>query len=103
MSDLNKETVIALSKLCRIQLTEKETLEITHDLKKILDYVEQLQKVDVSSITPYSHLEEQGLDSLRQDVCKNSLSRELFLENSPDQIGGMVRTPPIIKQNVQNV
>jgi len=52
MSDLNKETVATLSKLCRIELTEQELVEISKDLKKVLDYIEQLQGVDVSDLPP---------------------------------------------------
>lgn len=98
MSDLHKENLKFLSQLCRIQLTEEESAALYTDLKKILDYADQLQEVDVSDLSPYSHMEEQGIGSLREDVIGEILPRETFLANSPDQVGGMIRVPPIIKQ-----
>lgn len=99
MSDLCKESVEALSKLCRIELTEEELLEISRDLDRVLDYIEQLREVDTSHLIPYSHIMEQGVESLRGDTVGDQLPREVFLSNAPDQVGGMIRVPPVIKQN----
>ncbi len=99
MSEFSKESLQALSKLCRIELTEEEQIALVSDLKRVLDYVEQLQEVDVSRITPYSHADEQGLDALRDDVIDEPLARETFLKNAPDQVGGMIRVPPVMKRD----
>jgi aspartyl-tRNA(Asn)/glutamyl-tRNA(Gln) amidotransferase subunit C len=98
MSDLNEESIRVLSKLCRIQLSESEIQTLFADLKRILDYVSQLLEVDVSNLSPHSHMEEQSLESLRPDCVGEHLPRELFLANAPDQVGGMIRVPPVIKQ-----
>lgn len=95
MSDLNEESIKTLSRLCRIELENEELVSFVHDLKRILDYVEQLQAVDVSALSPHSHIEEQAIDSLRSDTAGPHLARERFLANAPDQIGGMVRVPPL--------
>ena len=34
---------------------------------------------------------------MREDEVKEVLSREEFLANAPDQIGGMIRIPPLMK------
>ncbi len=86
-----------LSKLCRIKLSDKELEEIEHDLSRFLDYMKQLEEVDVSDLSPYGHVDEQGVDSLRADVVGDELPRETFLKNAPDKVGGMIRVPPIIK------
>ena len=98
MSDLNEENVKILSKLCRIKLNDEEFAALFSDLKRILDYVDQLQEADVSGLSPYSHIEEQSVGSLRADEIGEVLSREDFLANSPDHVGGMIRVPPVIKQ-----
>ncbi len=99
MSDICKEKVEALSKLCRIELTEEELKEISTDLDRIIDYIEQLREVDTSQLSPISHIEEQGVGSLREDIVGDHLPREVFLSNAPDQVGGMIRVPPVIKQS----
>lgn len=98
MSDLSKEQVKELSRLARIELSEEEAEKLTHDLKRVVDYIEQLEQVDVSDISPTTHLlEEQGLDTFRADEIGEVLPRKTFLDNAPDQVGGMVRVPPVMK------
>ncbi len=96
MSNFTEEQVKELSKLARIDLTEEETHEIAHDLKMVLDYGELLHEVDVSNLSPRSHLEPQGLATLREDFPQEQIEREAFLSNAPEQVGGMIRVPPII-------
>lgn len=99
MSNLTKENIKTLSKLCRIEIAEEEVEGLLRDLKRVLDYVDQLQEVDVSDLSPYSHMEEQGIGSLRNDEVGEPLPRETFLANAPDQVGGMIRVPTVIKQS----
>jgi aspartyl-tRNA(Asn)/glutamyl-tRNA(Gln) amidotransferase subunit C len=98
MSDLNEESVKVLSRLCRIEVSEEELSDLFADLKRILDYVGQLQEVEVNHLSPHSHIEEQSIDSLREDIVGERLPREVFLANAPDQVGGMIRFPPVMKQ-----
>lgn len=97
MSDINKETLKNLCQLTRLNLTDGEVGKLAHDLKRVLDHIEQLEEVDVSDLTPYSHVDEQGYDALRSDEVKEPLKREIFLKNAPDQVGGMIRVPTVIK------
>ncbi len=99
MSDLNEESVKLLSQLCRIEVKEAELKPLVADLKRVLDYVDQLRTIDVNHLSPHSHMEEQGIGSLRKDEVKDHLARETFLANAPDQVGGMIRVPPVIKQS----
>lgn len=98
MSDLNEEQLRTVCRLSRLKLTDDEIKEFLADVKKIADYTELLGEVDLSDLQPYMHAEEVGFGQLRPDVVKDSLSREEFLDNAPDQVGGMIRVPPVIKQ-----
>lgn len=98
MSDLSEESLRTICKLCRLKLSDEEVHTLFGDLKKIADYVDLLNEVDVSDLQPYMHAEEVGYGSLRDDEVKETMPREVFLANSPDQVGGMVRVPPVIKQ-----
>ena len=97
MSDLNEESIRILSRLCRIEVKDEEIEPLFLSLKRVLDYVSQLQEVDVSDLSPHSHMDEQGVDLLRSDTVKDHLPREVFLSNAPDQVGGMIRVPPVMK------
>lgn len=99
MSEFQEEDLIHLTRLCRIECTKEELNRLTEDLSKIIRYIQQLQEVDTSTLVPHSHMTEQGVSSLREDIEGEKLSRELFLKNAPESVGGMIRVPPIIKRN----
>lgn len=98
MCDLNEDNIKTLGKLCRIEIADEEVPGLVRDLKRVLEYVSQLGQADVSGLSPYSHMEEHGIGSLRNDEVGPCLSREAFLANAPDQVGGMIRVPIVIKQ-----
>lgn len=99
MTDLNKQTIHNLIGLCRINCSAEEQESLLLDLKKILDYFEQLQEIDTQHVPPCYHVLEGVCNVMREDVVGETLSRDLFLANAPSQIGGMIRVPPVIKQN----
>jgi aspartyl-tRNA(Asn)/glutamyl-tRNA(Gln) amidotransferase subunit C len=98
MSDFNRETVSTLARLCRLDLSEEEERLCFDEMTRVVDYVHLLDEVDVSDISPYSHFIEQSIDSLREDEIKETLTREEFLANAPDVVGGMIRVPSVMKQ-----
>lgn len=98
MADLNREMIAYLTKLSRINCTESEQDAILKDLKKILDYAEQLNEVDTDKVPPCLHVLEGMVNVMREDVVGETMPRELFLANAPSHVGGMIRVPPIIKQ-----
>lgn len=98
MAKLTRESIKNLAKLSRIHCTAEEEESLLKDLDKILQYVEQLNEVNTKDVTPcYQVLEGMG-NVFREDEVKDLLSRELFLANAPDQIGGMIRVPPVLQQ-----
>jgi len=97
MSDLNEDTIRNLAKLSYINVSEEEIADLLQSLKKIVDHAEKLQEIDLTHLAPYAHLDEQGIDSLRKDEIGECLQREVFLKNSPEHIGGMIRVPTVIK------
>lgn len=99
MAHLNKKTIEQLTKLSRIGCTEEEQERILLDLGKILAYVEQLHEVNTDNVAPCSHVLEGMYNVMRDDVVGPTMPREVFLANAPSHTGGLVRVPPVIKQN----
>jgi aspartyl-tRNA(Asn)/glutamyl-tRNA(Gln) amidotransferase subunit C len=98
MSNFDYQTFTNLQKLCRIQCTSAEEAEILRSLTQILEYVAQMNEVDTNGTPPCNYvLKEMANTVLREDIIGDLLPRELFLANAPDQTGGMVRVPPVIK------
>lgn len=99
MPKLNKETIKQLTRLCRIDCTEEEQDKLLKDLDKILDYIEQLQEINTDDVAPCHHVLEGMSNVFRDDTVGATLDRELFLANAPSHVGGMIRVPPVMKQN----
>lgn len=98
MADFDKKTLDHLKKLCRIDLDSDEEADILRSLKRVLEYVDQLDEVKAEKTRPCSHvLNGMARNRWREDVPVTNLSREEFLSNAPDQIAGMIRVPPVLK------
>ena len=84
-----------LAHLSRIECTQEERAVLKDRLNRVLGYIEQLNTVDTTGVTPcFSVLEKTGM-ALREDVVRPSLDREDFLAAAP-HTGGMIRVPPVI-------
>lgn len=99
MVQINEKTIKKLTKLSRIQCSEDEEERLLSDLQKILAYVDQLNEIDTENVTACNHVLADISNVERDDTIQNSLSRNAFLENAPDKIGGMVRIPTVLKTN----
>jgi len=87
-----------LKKLCRLECTPDEEQKLLHSLQNVLGYMDELKQVDTNGVAPCNFvLRNTAKHTVRNDVPGHTLSREQFLANAPDQIGGMVRTPPVLK------
>ena len=98
MSQLDKETIQQLTRLCRIDCTEEEQDSLLKDLKKILSFIEQLQEVNTDDIPPCNQVLQEISNVFREDSVGQTLNRDVFLANAPSHIGGMIRVPPVIQK-----
>lgn len=99
MTELDRETLKKLCKLCRIEASEEELVRLQSDLPKILDYIKRLDEIDTESVAACSHVLGTLATPLREDEPGELLDRKQFLDNSPSHTAGMVRVPPVIKQS----
>ncbi len=97
MVKLDKEQIKYLTELSRIACSDEEQDALLEDLGKILNYVEQMAEVDTENVAPCNHVLEGMQNVMREDVVGESMPREVFLANAPEQIGGMIRVPTVIK------
>ena len=81
-----------------MECNEEEERDILDCLPRILDYVKQLDELNTDNTKTCRYVLRGMLrNQMREDEVKDTLSREQFLANAPDQIGGMIRVPPILK------
>ncbi|HRZ39672.1 MAG TPA: Asp-tRNA(Asn)/Glu-tRNA(Gln) amidotransferase subunit GatC [Candidatus Omnitrophota bacterium] len=84
-----------ISALARMSLAEEELKPMAEDLSSILDYIAQLQKLDVTDIKPTSHV--LPLKNVyRDDSIKPSLTQEKALSFAISKAKGAFKVPQIV-------
>lgn len=94
MARVTTETVEAVARLARLQLSDEERATFARQLDEILAYAEKLQALDTSAVEPMSHAGESS--ALREDAEAPGLPRERALQGAPDVADGLFRVPRII-------
>ena len=92
MEQIDVRLVEALSQLSRLSLPEEEKQAMAAQLKRIVDYMDILGRLDTAGIEPMGHEATVG-NVLRADVAEPSLDRGELLANAPAQDGEMFLTP----------
>jgi aspartyl-tRNA(Asn)/glutamyl-tRNA(Gln) amidotransferase subunit C len=85
-----------IARLSRLSLTDEEKGVFGSQLRNILDYINKLNELDISSVEPTSHVVELT-NVVRKDAIKPSLSVDEALGNAPDRADGFYRVPRIIE------
>jgi aspartyl-tRNA(Asn)/glutamyl-tRNA(Gln) amidotransferase subunit C len=87
---LTVEQVRHVAELARLGLSEEEMEQLSGELSKILDYIDQLEQLDTSSVEPTAQVG--GLvDVFREDQVLPSLPVDDALANAPDREDGYFR------------
>jgi aspartyl-tRNA(Asn)/glutamyl-tRNA(Gln) amidotransferase subunit C len=89
---IEKEQVLHVAKLARLQLTEPEVEKMATELSGILEHVEHINELDLDGVEPTSHVI--ALQNvLRPDEPRPSWDRDEVLESAPDPAAGAFRVP----------
>ena len=86
-----------IADLARLYITEEEKEKYTGQLNVILEYMEQLNKVDTSNVEPLSHPFELT-NVFRDDEVQPSLPVDEALKNAPDKSGNYFKVPKVINK-----
>jgi aspartyl-tRNA(Asn)/glutamyl-tRNA(Gln) amidotransferase subunit C len=87
-----------IAALARLRLEPDEASRLAGELSAILDYVRQLESLDVSGVEPMTHALAAGEElPLRPDEVRPSLPPERALANAPAREGTCFKVPRIIE------
>ena len=90
---LNRDQVLHVAKLARLELTEEEVERLGSELSKVLDHIEKIGELgDLADVEPTSHVVAVE-NVLRDDEPRPSLPREKALESAPDATPAGFRVP----------
>ena len=93
---LNKEDVRYIAGLARIHVPEDELDGFTKNLENIIQYVDQLNELDVSNVEPTSHVLHLK-NVYRLDQVTPSLSQQEALKFSIESHQGSFKVPRVIE------
>lgn len=89
---LQREDVLHVAKLARLELTDEEVDHFAVELAKVLDYIEKIEELKLDDVKPTTHVVELQ-DVLRPDEPEPCLDRDVILANAPDAARGGFRVP----------
>ncbi|HMS92346.1 MAG TPA: Asp-tRNA(Asn)/Glu-tRNA(Gln) amidotransferase subunit GatC [Candidatus Saccharibacteria bacterium] len=96
MSKLTKQEIDKISKLARIELEDSNKTELVSELGSILEFVDDLQSLDLKSVQPVSQVTNLQ-DIWREDVVVDcDIPREKFLSNAPDAQDGYFKVKKVL-------
>lgn len=86
-----------IAKLARLELNDEELARYQQQLSAILDYIDQLKKLDVSRTEPFIHPGEFA-NIMRSDEVHGHILKEDALRNAPDRTDDFFSVPRIIEE-----
>lgn len=95
--EVNKELILKLENLARLELSDDERDRIQHDLGNILKMVDKLNELDTANVEPLVYISEEE-NVLREDVEMNEVSNEAALRNAPTSQPPYFKVPKMIKK-----
>ncbi len=82
---IDREDVLHVARLARLELHEDEVQRMTADLARVLDHIEMIGQLDLEGVEPTSHVVEVE-NALREDVPVPCLPREVVLAAAPEVV-----------------
>ncbi|MFA5962312.1 MAG: Asp-tRNA(Asn)/Glu-tRNA(Gln) amidotransferase subunit GatC [Parcubacteria group bacterium] len=92
---ISKDEVKHIASLARIGLEEKEIEKFSHDLSSILDWIKQLEEVDVAGVLPTAHITGMNNNS-REDRTDEFLNKEKIVELFPESRNGYDKVKSVL-------
>ena len=81
---ITKKEVEHIAGLARIGVSSEELGKLTKDLSSVLDWIDELKKVDISGIEPTAHIT--GLDDItREDKANKFLDSDKIINLFPEK------------------
>jgi aspartyl-tRNA(Asn)/glutamyl-tRNA(Gln) amidotransferase subunit C len=79
---IDREQVLHVARLARLELSEPEVERMTGELSSILDHIEKISALELEGVPETTHVIEVE-NALRADEPRPSLPRDVVLETAP--------------------
>ena len=93
---IDKNQVKKVAKLSRISLDDSKLESLSKDLDSILNFVEQLNKLDTKKTEPLTSIVDKTLEP-RDDKINDGKIKDQILKNSPDKNEEFFIVPKVVE------
>lgn len=94
--ELTEKEVEYIANLARLKLSPDETLRMTKELAKIIEFADKLNELNTEGVEPTAHILP-IVNVFRKDEVTPSFDREAILANAPDVEDGGIRVPKVVE------
>ncbi|MBV8218845.1 MAG: Asp-tRNA(Asn)/Glu-tRNA(Gln) amidotransferase subunit GatC [Solirubrobacterales bacterium] len=89
---LDREQVLHVAGLARLELSEDEVERMSVELSKVLDHIEKIRELDLEGVPPTSHVVD-VVNAFRPDEPVDCLPAEVALAPAPEPLHGGFGVP----------
>ena len=89
---LDRDQVLHVARLARLELSDDEVERMSVELSKVLDHIEKIRELDLEGVPPTSHVID-VVNALRADEPEPSLPVEVVLASAPERLNGGFGVP----------
>ena len=92
---LGNDEVKHIANLARIGVSDKEVEKFSSDLSTVLDWIKQLEEVDISDISPTARVTGM-INAAREDRVENFLEKEAIIKLFPEEKNGYDKVKSVL-------
>jgi len=82
---LDRDQVLHVARLARLELNDEEVDRMAAELSKVLDHIEAIRELDLEGVPPTSHVID-VVNVLRADEPEPCLPRDIVLAPAPEPL-----------------
>jgi aspartyl-tRNA(Asn)/glutamyl-tRNA(Gln) amidotransferase subunit C len=94
---LTRQDVEKIAHLARLSITAQEMPVYVNSLSSIVNFVDELSRVDTDGVLPMAHPLDGQHQRLRADMVSESDNREKYQQNAPAVTAGLYVVPRVIE------
>lgn len=94
---IERETVLKMAHLARLEIDEQELGVISTDLERILGFMEKLNELDTDRVEPLIYMSD-AVNVVRKDEVKHEITHDEALRNAPSKDSDYFRVAKVIEQ-----
>lgn len=89
---LDRDQVLHVARLARLELSDDEVEKMAAELSKVLDHIEKISELDLEGVPPTSHVVD-VVNAFRADEPTLCLPVDVVLSQAPDPVDGGFGVP----------